>query len=466
MMDPDEAHFRHPTQSIRARLLTGLLVPMALLLVVVSAVAYRLTTQPVHEAYDQGLLDTAVAVAAYVQAQGDSVLVDLSPQAVAVMRFDSVDQVYFAVTDGIGRLVAGDPGLPLAPMEEFPTGPRFYDGEMNGRRVRIAVIEVPAAGKGVIIQVAETTRKREIQSRRILIWLTSISVVLWLVTFLFVFVSLSSGLRPLNTLREEILTRSPEDLHPLDLKQVPAEVEPLVAALNRLLNRIGDTQAAQRRFIENAAHQLRTPLAALQTQIDLAVDVGAESGRMEIIQSTVRRVSHLASQLLTLARTEPASHDMSRKQRVDLVELVESTVAGLYDLALQREHDLGADAETAVLSGVHWELRELLTNLVENAIVHSPPGATITVRCGYTDRQPFLEVEDSGPGIPPDERGKVFERFYRIQGTTASGSGLGLAIVRDIAMLHGATIQLRDIAYGFAVRVVFPQSVDGGVAGQ
>jgi two-component system sensor histidine kinase TctE len=281
------------------------------------------------------------------------------------------------------------------------------------------------------------------------------------VTLVLVYVGVRSGLSPLQRIREEIVARSPRDLRPLEDSYAPTEVRPLLDAINRLLRVLREAAAAQDRFLANAAHQLRTPLAGLQAQLDLiAREPLSKDGlaRLTHARDATRRTAHLAHQLLSLARADPLSSLSKEFREIDLQALAEESASAHLDEAIAKEQDLGFELQPAAVRGVDWLAREMLANLIENAIKYCPRGAHITVRCGTRSGQPFLEVEDNGPGIPQSERAKVRERFYRMPGTQGAGTGLGLAIVNEIATLHGAQLEIGAGSSGSGTRVavVFP----------
>ena len=440
--------------SISRRLLLILLVPLVSLLVGSVWSDYQTALRPANGAYDQALADGALAVAAHVRVRDGRAQVLLTPQAESILRSDSVDQIYFAVIDAEGRLIAGDPDLPRASSD--PSDLSFIDARYGDQAVRSVRYQLPAEAGLVTVVVAETTRKRQNVTRSIVAAMIVPNVLLIVATLALVVLGVRYGLAPLVRLRGEIEARSPRDLRPLSLTPVPPEVQPLVEALNRLFHLLEESSAGQQRFLANAAHQLRTPLAALQTQVDLAaLDDNPESGRerLQTIEEATRRVSHLVSQLLALAKSEPAANFASQSRRIDLREILEAAASTYLDRAISRDIDLGFEPEQASIRGVTWLVRELLANLIENALVYAPRGGTVTVRCGQRQGRPFLEVEDNGPGIPPEERPKVFERFYRVQGIEGDGCGLGLAIVKEIAEVHRATIVIDTPVSGQGTRV-------------
>lgn len=225
----------------------------------------------------------------------------------------------------------------------------------------------------------------------------------------------------------------------------------MLARLNLLFELLREAAAAQQRFLADAAHQLRTPLAGLQTQIELVAAEGqfSEHGeRLARINEATDRINHLVTQLLTFARAEPSTTATQSFQVVPLHELVEESASIFIDRALARNIDLGFDIAPARCAGIRWMLREALGNLIDNALRYTPAGGSVTVSSGLRDGRPYLTVVDNGPGIPEAERGRVCDRFYRIPGASGDGCGLGLAIVREIAQLHGGELELADASGG------------------
>jgi two-component system, OmpR family, sensor histidine kinase TctE len=459
---PEQNRTRNPW-SISRRLILILLLPLAALLAVSVLSDYQTALRPAHEAYDQGLADAALAVAAHLQLRDGRPRLDLTPLAESILRSDRVDQIYYLVTDAAGTVIAGDQGLPqIAPGR---TNPSYGDARYRGQSIRGVHYRVPSDAGPITVVVAETTRKRENVAQRIVTAMVVPNLLLIVATLVLVVFGVPYGLAPLARLRAEIEARSARDLHALPLASVPAEVQPLVRALNHLFGLVEQSSAGQQRFLADAAHQLRTPLAALQTQLELAaLDDNPETRgeRLRTIEEATRRVSHLVNQLLALAKSEPTANFASQSRNIDLREIVEAAASTHLDRAIANDIDLGFEPEHTTIRGVPWLVRELLANLIENAIAYTPRGGTVTVRCGGRDGRPFVEVEDNGPGIAPEERSKVFGRFYRVPGTVGDGCGLGLAIVKEIAEVHGAAIDIGspDAGPGTRVTVSFPP-VDG-----
>ena len=341
-----------------------------------------------------------------------------------------------------GTDIAGDPMLP-APEGDALT----YNALMNGQKVRVVGVETPCGNLACRVLVAETTVKRARAARDFLLSSMLPGMFIALATLLIVWFGVKRGLWPLARLSEEIKARSPRDLRPIDAAAAPEETRPLVSALNGLLEEVSHAAQNQQRFLANAAHQLRTPLAGLQAHTELALaQQMPESCRahLEQVHQATIRTARLANQLLALARAEPGGRGSTSE--VNLKNVVEGEADAWVHQALARDVDLGFELEAAPVQGDTLLLREALANLVHNAIEYSHRGGRVTVRTGQRDGKSFAEVEDDGPGIAPQERERVLERFYRVPGTPGTGSGLGLAIVREIAAGHGAHIELGDSA--------------------
>jgi len=331
----------------------------------------------------------------------------------------------------------------------------FGDRVFRGRPIRIARYTTRVGNAQVSVVIAETLRKRISATRRILTTVVLTDILQLAGTLLLVWLAVRYGVRPLRALGEQIAQRSGRDLAPLDPGPVPAEVRPLVSALNSLFDTVRAAARAQQQFLADAAHQLRTPLTGLIAQLDLlARDSSSEPlrGRLSALHEGTRRLAHTANQLLALARSERSATTPDDFQPVALPLLVGDVVAHQLDRSLAAQIDLGADSAPASVHGSEWLLRELLANLVDNALSYTPAGGRVTVRCGSGPGGAFLEVEDDGPGIPAAERQRVRERFYRLRGTRGDGCGLGLAIVEEIARAHEADFVIGEGAGGRGTR--------------
>jgi two-component system sensor histidine kinase TctE len=280
------------------------------------------------------------------------------------------------------------------------------------------------------------------------------------VTVALVWFGLKRGLRPLERLRERVERRGPEDLSPIPPDEVPAEVSPLVKTLNRQLERVRRNLDAQRHFVADAAHQLRTPLAGLKTQAEAALrgeTLEAARARLRHIEESADRLSRLVAQLLSLARADDALTQSAPRESVELNGLLHDACASWAERAVAKQVALGFDpaSHPVEVRGAPLLLRELFTNLIDNAIRYTPPGGEVTARVvAGTPRE--VVVEDTGAGIAQGDRELVFERFYRVLGSGESGSGLGLPIVKAIAELHGASVRIEDNGGGTRFVVSFP----------
>jgi len=449
--------------SLRVNLLRLLIPPVAAILAVGSIAAYYLSIDPAADAYDQSLVNTAIALSERIRMQDGRPVFDLPSAAEAMVRTDKYDKVYYAVRDPKGQAVAGDQEIPLPPPGlRAADGVVAYDADYRGSRIRVAALQVPCGDGNCTVKVAETTVKRERLARDILIGSVLPQALLAVLTLALVWFGVARGLAPLARLSDEILERSPRDLRAINERGAPAEAKPLVAALNKLFDQVDESNRNQQRFLANAAHQLRTPLAGLQAHTELALAQPVPQAcraELEYVHSATIRTARLANQLLALARAEPGGSRPSELARVDLRQVVEECADEWVHRSLARDVDLGFDLAAAGVRGDAFLLRELLVNLIGNAVEYTQSGGHVTVRTGKTgEGAAFLEVEDDGPGIPAAERERVLERFYRLPGTSGTGSGLGLAIVREIGLAHGARVEIVDgqDGRGCRVRLIFP----------
>jgi signal transduction histidine kinase len=312
-----------------------------------------------------------------------------------------------------------------------------------------------------IVQAAQRASERESLAREtasslILPALLMLAVIAGLLTL-----ALRRGLAPLSRAASEVTARNVESLHPIPLASLPPELHLLVSAINDLMARLGSALALQRNFLADAAHELRTPIAALRLQLQLLERASNDAQRAAAqaeLRAGIARAQHLVEQLLQLSRLGPETPAL-KSERVQLPELVRSTVGAFSARADEQGVDLGAvGAEAVVVAGDPQQLTILLNNLVDNALRHTPRGGKVDVSAGVRDGRPCLSVSDTGPGIPADERERVFDRFYRpAESPALAGSGLGLAIVRAVAQRHGATVSLGAApAGGLLVNVLFP----------
>ncbi|MFT3821443.1 MAG: sensor histidine kinase N-terminal domain-containing protein [Rubrivivax sp.] len=450
--------------SLRRLLLGWLLLPLLALVPLAAAVLYLLALRPALDALDRALTDSAVALSLIVVERDGQAALPLAEQTAQALRADAVDQNFFAVAAPDGRLLGGDAALlPLAP--PLAAGQwRFFDDRLQGRAVRVAAFGA-ACGAGsprvCPIVVAESLGKRRAAEHAVLLAAVLTAAGLALALALLAALAVRRGLRPLREAAREIERRSLDRLDPIDPQAAPAEAASFVRALNGLFTRLRAAAEAQRAFVGDAAHQLRTPLATIRSDAAQALAAADTAERRAILlrlQAAAERGSRVVQQLLTLARSDGAALARTQ-QRVDLSALAREAAERWLPASLQAGQDLGFDLAAAPLQGEPLLLRELLDNLVDNALQHAGRGARITVRSGVLEGQAFVEVEDDGPGLPEAERSAVWQRFHRGSAAAGPGSGLGLAIVRDIARLHGAQALLLPAATGrgLVARVRFPR---------
>ena len=449
-------------RTLRLRLLLWVSVPLLTLWIISTLVDHGVARGFVNLNYDRALLDTALDLGRNVRVSNDQLYLDLPQPVIEMLISGQQGRFYYRANGPGGEYITGDPDLPPPP-DAQQTRITYYDALYRDQPIRAVALRVPVrpgSGRGaVLIQVAERTKLRADFARQIMLRMMIPQSVLVVLASLAVWFGVGLGLRALTAVRREIENRSHVDLSPLDETGAPAEILPLVRAMNDLLSRLSAALAAQQRFIADAAHQLRTPVAALKTQAELAtrqVREGEAAATLQQLHAAADHAARLVNQLLTMARAEPGSHRSVMRQPVELTALAREVTGEWVPRALNRGIDLGLDVDpvTAGIRADPFLIRELLNNLIDNALQYAPAGGHVTVRVRQQDGNTSLEVEDNGPGIPEAEREKVFERFYRIPGGSPEGCGLGLAIVREIAQGHNATVAVHPGAGGQGTRMV------------
>ena len=431
--------------SIRARLLVALIVLVALISLLAAGVTYRRVLSETSTLFDYQLRQMALSLRSQIS---------LAPRIVELPPDQSDSDFVVQIWDVFGaRTYVSRPGLPM--INQTVLG--YATLSVRGQTWRAYGLQT-ADG---VIQIAQPVQVREGLARaaaeRVVIPLflllpIMIGAVAWIV---------SRGLLPLRFVAAEVQRRDARTLAPLGTADLPREIEPLVSELNRLLERLQRAFSAQREFIADAAHELRSPLTALRLQLQLLDRAPDEAERLEArtrLGAAVERAIHLAEQLLALARSEPeVPFDF---ESVDLGAAAAQGIRDSHDLALARSIDLGLDAAPGlVVRGNREALRTLVRNLVDNAVRYTPSGGTVQVHCRCTATEAILEVDDTGPGIAPADRERVFDRFYRRAAAQEGGTGLGLAIVKAIAERHAARIDLGEApSGGLQVRVTFPRA--------
>jgi len=456
-------------RTLRRQLLAWLAGPLFVLWTISAMVDYDIATRSVVQAYDRSLLESAFDIGRQVKVLDGRVYLDLPEVAVQMFQLRESGRAYYLVTGADGKFITGDLDFPRLPVSLPSEGASYYDDVYQGKPVRVVAVKMPVERGGykgdVTVQVAENITARVRVLRQVLLRMMLPQLVLILLAGLAVWYAVGRGLAPLASLQRELASRSHRDLSPLPEEQGPQEVRPLIRAMNELLGRLSQALEAQQRFIADAAHQLRTPVAGIKTQMELVLrqsPEGEAQATLKQLQNATEQTTRLVNQLLSLARAEPgASRGQNTKQLV-LARLARDTTIEWVPRALARNIDLGFESPLAEarVEGDSFMLREMLINLLDNAVRYTQPGGQVTVRVVPRGRGVALSVEDNGPGIPDTERARVFERFYRILGTGAEGCGLGLAIVREIALSHGAEASLSSGANdtGTLVRIDFPKA--------
>ena len=462
--------FQRQQRSLFGEILDWMLTPLLLLWPVSLALTWLVAQGLADKPFDRALEYNVQALAQLVNLSNGRPQLNLPQPAGELLRADDADTIYYQVRDDAGELLSGERDLPLPPLLDDvrpPTGEvRLRDAELRGLALRVASTWVrftpPQAGAPqvqVLVQVAETRGKRSVLATEIIKGVMLPQFAILPLAVLLVWLALARGLKPLSQLEQRIRARRPEDLSPLDDKAVPLEVVPLVASVNGLLARLQESVATQKRFLADAAHQLKTPLAGLRMQADLAQREGTSTDELkqslQQIGRASKRATHTVNQLLALARAEVAGKAAVPHHACDLAKITLEVVHNAFPRALEKRIDLGYDGVGAGTSGVTVPgnptlIAEMLSNLVDNAIAYTPsnenaPGViTVRVLVDAFGGVVVLQVEDSGPGIPASERELVFQPFYRVLGTGVDGSGLGLSIVLEIARLHGAEVAVED----------------------
>ena len=469
-------------RSLFGEILDWMLAPLLLLWPMSVALTWLVAQSIASRPFDRDLAEMARTVARQVvvvpgtPGLPSAIRLRLPEVAAEVLRTDDAEKVYFQLLGARGEFVAGERNLPV-PDETAAAAQlmRFRDDEVNADAVRVAYLWLPATGLAdevpPLVQVAETLDKRSRLATEIIKGVIVPQFVVLPLAVLLVWFALARGIKPLNELQQRIRRRDANDLSPLAERDVPEEVAPLVGAINDLLGRLDQSISAQKHFLADAAHQLKTPLAGLRMQAELAqreIDAGehdpvALKRSLQHIAHASERAAHMVNQLLAMARAEAKT--LARPpEPVDLAALARETVRDFVPKAMDKRIDLGYEGpdgvatgpgepansptgnRAGVMLGQPTLVRELVRNLVDNALQYTPAGGTVTAR---VMDDPFgqvvvLQVEDTGPGIPEAERLLVLHPFYRALGSNVDGSGLGLAIVNEIVQQHGAELSIAD----------------------
>ncbi len=455
-----------PLNSLRLQLLGWLLVPLAVFVAVNTWAIYTNATETATVVQDRMLLGAVRIIAEQTYYKDGELHVEVPPAALELFESSSQDRVFYRVASPRGALLLGYAELP-APQDPLAADEAtHFDAVVRGEAVRVAAFAQPvfgAAAQGpVLIEVAQTMRAHRTLANQI--WKQAVrqELLMLALAIALVWLGLRRGLMPVLRLRDQVLRRKPGTLKPLDAASAPRELTPLVDAMNDYVRRLDEHVSAQGRFIAYASHQLRTVLTVLNTQVSYALsnaDPAARDDALRGIRDGVQQGIRLVNQLLLLFTAEAGAAQPLRQAEVDLAEVVQRVLEELAALAQSRNIDLGFErkGDAATVRGTPSMLHELVANLVDNAIRYTPPGGVVTAAILGSASGVTLRVEDNGPGIPADQRERVFERFYRLHDDGPGGSGLGLPIVREIAAASRADVKLSDppSGNGLIVSVTF-----------
>jgi two-component system sensor histidine kinase TctE len=464
---PVEKHHRQP--SLFGEVLDWMLAPLLIIWPISMAREYSLAAASANAAYDRELRDAAQVVARYLRNEEGVLTLDIRDAGRQILVAGDMAEKVFQVRDRTNEVVDGDRELPAAEFtpDMEPRKVYFRDDYLRNREVRVAYVfaQVEGLPGAALVQVAETPEKRVWLASSIIGGVLAAQFVILPLAMMLVWFGLTKGIAPLNELADAVRRRRRNDLSPIDVREAPEEVRPFVSAMNELVRRLEQSLLAQERFVADAAHQMRTPLAGLRMQAEFALrqrDPAGIEHAMRQIATGAEHATRVVNQLLALARADIDA--VPAMERQDMVVLAREAVGEWAMRALERSIDVGYEpgdiaAGGALVDGNADLLHEMLSNLVDNAIRYTPANGRVTVRVHAAGERVTLEVEDNGIGIAPSDRALVFERFYRVLGTGAEGSGLGLAIVRGIAESHVGEVSIGDnpTEHGTLVRVVLPR---------
>jgi two-component system, OmpR family, sensor histidine kinase TctE len=453
-------------ESLRAQLLLWMVVPIAVVAALDAITSYGAAVESATIVQERMLLGAARVIGEEVRMEDGVLQVLVPPAALEMFASPSRDRVFYRATDDRDALLTGYFDLPLPPHRPRSEEATYFDAVLRDRPIHVVAYSQPllaAPERGsVLIEVGQTLDGRDALARDIWLAAARRQLLLVAVMAILLWLGLGRGVRPVLHLRDRMLARQPGSVEPLDEKAVPLELQPLVSAVNDYAERLDRHMSAHSRFIADASHQLRTPLTLLNTQVSYAMrndDPALREEALHAIQASVQHGIRLVKQLLAFTTAEAGPQGAGASEPVDLVALATTVLEREAWLAQERAIDLGfeSDAPQAHVNGQRQLLTELVANLVDNAVRYTQPGGRVTVSVRAGGERSTLVVEDNGPGVPPEQRERVFERFFRLDNGQSDGCGLGLAIVREIARAHGARVSLADApsGRGLAAVVVF-----------
>ncbi len=453
------------SDTLRLQLLKWLLIPMSVLMLINIGLFYKFGYDSANHRHDRYLSDVSKVLVDQLRIKNDKVIFNRKSAALSLLTEDKSDKVYFFLK-GEGYSF-GNPDLPL-PKRGLENSPEYYLDEYAGKPMRLSAAYLPdpyVTGGVVLVVVAKSLNLHEERTQEWAWRVLPAQLVLFLLVGITVWWGVGRGLRPLLQMRDEMASRSPKDMSPLAEDKVVAEVRPLIHGFNELLGHLNESMSLQQRFVADAAHQLRTPLAGLKVQTELALsqsDPEELRHSLKQMHHAMEQTVHLTKQLLSLARAEPGAQSQSSMQAFDLSNLVKETTKHWVQTALLKNIDLGYEGLSEArlpMFGNRFLVAEMLNNLIDNALRYTQEGGRVTVRVMRDKGRLIIEVEDNGGGIPANLRQRVFERFYRVLGSDQSGCGLGLSIVWEIINHHAGDVIITEGAQGQGslFRVSFPE---------
>jgi two-component system, OmpR family, sensor histidine kinase TctE len=437
-------------RSLRTQLLSWVLLPLSATVMLLALLDHVSANHTASMVQDRLLLGSARVIAEDILFEDGAFQQQLPPAAIELFQSGGVDKIYYRATTAGGEMLMGY--TDLAQVAGSPSSPMFSEARVRGDTVRMVTLVQPVVTpQGMVpvtVQVAQTLHGHDQLLRSL--WLGSLvpQILILALASGLILLGLQRGLRPVMRLRDVVLARAPDALSPIDSHAIPTELAPLVDALNSTIARHDEQVGAQRVFIDNAAHQLRTPLTLLSTQISVAQrsqDSAQRQLSLRALKRTVNQAVRLVHQLLTLSSAESPARGADRREPLDLVNLARQALEDMAGQAQARQIDLGWDCalDVAWVSGQAVMAREIVLNLIDNAIRYTQPGGVVTVGLALQGGMLALRVEDNGPGISPELREQAVTRFVRLSNVDSDGSGLGLAIVQQFAQRLGGTLSLQ-----------------------
>jgi two-component system, OmpR family, sensor histidine kinase TctE len=429
--------------------LLALILPIVLISI---ASSYWFANLYINKTYDKNLYRTALALANQVELNESGLNVDLPEIAKELLEFDEDDDIYFRIIGPKGDLIESHRDLPLPKV--YPRADRylFYEAIIKDEKLRTVVYALPRTDVSIAakefpiyVMVGETINKRALITEEAILSMVLPQLIIIIILYVFLFYGIKHGLQPLDKLKTDLSKRDINDLCPVSHSNIPDELQPFIAVLNNLFSRLSNAVEKQQRFISDAAHQLKTPLAGLKTQSEITLrekNAQKRAHALNKINQASENLSHLVNQLLSLSKAEPDSTSTIIFESINLVSLAKEVSADWVPKALEKNIDLGfyTEEKATIILGNKLLLREMMNNLIDNAIRYTPYDGKVTIGINSLNNSTNFYVQDNGMGISKDDKTRIFERFYRALGTQQEGSGLGLNIVKEIAERHQASV--------------------------